>query len=364
MESFLHSSQQYHLILLTSQHMKLKLFFLAFSTAVLFEASAQSIDIQYVDAATTANPRVSLSDRGGEDPIHIVKEGENLYRIAKAYGVKLDDLKRVNGLTNDYIRIGQSLKIPVAGGQLSGDTRGGLTVSAPDKRVGQQTAPLSNQLVRWVFHTVQPGDNLQTIADSYQLSASELSQNNDGIRDNQLSVGDKLKIRRELVPADAMISPASEMPALAANQSRGSDDGVSFKVEEPQAAPAVDKGITKQLPTRPDKRVAEPAMVETPANVTRTETVVTPTFEGGARAEEGTYIAVKNEKTTEKYYVYHKSLPKGTVVRVYIPNNPGYIEARVMDRLRADRVEILGLSPDIVRIIGGIKQAPVVKVAY
>lgn len=344
--------------------MKLKFFFLTFSTAVFFHVSAQSINIQYVDAASSTKPRVSLSDTGVEDPIHIVKEGDNLYRIAKTYGIKLDELKNANALANDNIRIGQSLRIPTAGGQIAGVSRGGLTASAPEKRVAQQTAPLNNQLVRWVFHTVQPGDNLQSIADSYQLNASELSLNNDGIRDNQLSVGDKLKIRRELVSADAMISPASEMPALAANQTRGSDEGVSFKVDAPQAAPAVEKGITKQMPTRYDKRIAEPATVETPANVTRTETVIAPNFEGGSNAEEGSYITVKNETISEKYYVYHKSLPKGTVVRVYIPNNPGYIEAKVMDKLRADRAEILGLSPDIVRIIGGIKQAPKVKVAY
>ncbi len=44
---------------------------------------------------------------------HVVRRGETLWRIASAYGVKLDDLIRINGLRDpDRIEVGQRLLLP------------------------------------------------------------------------------------------------------------------------------------------------------------------------------------------------------------------------------------------------------------
>ena len=46
---------------------------------------------------------------------HVVKPGENLYRIGKAYDVSYDELARLNGIRDaDQIRVGQRLLIPHA----------------------------------------------------------------------------------------------------------------------------------------------------------------------------------------------------------------------------------------------------------
>lgn len=44
--------------------------------------------------------------------IHKVKSGDSLEKIAKLTGVQIDELRKVNGLNNDKIFIGQELKIP------------------------------------------------------------------------------------------------------------------------------------------------------------------------------------------------------------------------------------------------------------
>ncbi len=46
---------------------------------------------------------------------HVVKDGSNLTKLAKQYGVSVDEIKRANGLKNDNIRAGQTLKIPKKG---------------------------------------------------------------------------------------------------------------------------------------------------------------------------------------------------------------------------------------------------------
>lgn len=43
---------------------------------------------------------------------HTIKQGENLGRIAKKYGTTVDAIKKANGLKNDNIRAGATLKIP------------------------------------------------------------------------------------------------------------------------------------------------------------------------------------------------------------------------------------------------------------
>ncbi len=43
---------------------------------------------------------------------HTIKDGENLGRIAKKYGTTVDAIKKANGMKNDNIRAGATLKIP------------------------------------------------------------------------------------------------------------------------------------------------------------------------------------------------------------------------------------------------------------
>lgn len=51
-------------------------------------------------------------EKDGNPSTHIVKRGESLYLIAEKYGVSLNELKRVNSITNNKIKPGQKLTIP------------------------------------------------------------------------------------------------------------------------------------------------------------------------------------------------------------------------------------------------------------
>lgn len=44
--------------------------------------------------------------------VHIVKEGDTLYAIARSYSITVDDLKRFNYMYNNTISVGQELKLP------------------------------------------------------------------------------------------------------------------------------------------------------------------------------------------------------------------------------------------------------------
>lgn len=43
---------------------------------------------------------------------HIVKPGDNLYRISLKYSTSVEAIKKVNNITNNYIRVGDKLYVP------------------------------------------------------------------------------------------------------------------------------------------------------------------------------------------------------------------------------------------------------------
>jgi LysM repeat protein len=49
--------------------------------------------------------------QGKKTGYYIVKSGDQLLAIAKKFGITLDDIKSLNGLTNGNIRPGQKLKV-------------------------------------------------------------------------------------------------------------------------------------------------------------------------------------------------------------------------------------------------------------
>ncbi|MDA1301296.1 MAG: N-acetylmuramoyl-L-alanine amidase [Proteobacteria bacterium] len=53
--------------------------------------------------------------QGGDELLtYVIERGDTLSEIANRYEVSFEDLKKVNGLRNDRIRVGQVLKIPIA----------------------------------------------------------------------------------------------------------------------------------------------------------------------------------------------------------------------------------------------------------
>ena len=72
-----------------------------------------SVDLS--KARTVKSSHSSSSSSSKKSSIYIVKKNDILGRIARAYGVKIADIKKANGLKNDFIREGQKLVIPAKG---------------------------------------------------------------------------------------------------------------------------------------------------------------------------------------------------------------------------------------------------------
>jgi len=148
---------------------------------------------------------------------YTVKSGDNLYSIAKKYGVTVNDLKTTNNLTSNTLSIGQVLKIPgtsvkepnthtVSKGEslYSIANKYGTTVNELKKLNNLTSNTLSiGQVLKLPgtteestinTYTVKSGDTLYSIANKYNLSVNEL-KNLNNLSSNTLSIGQTLKIR-------------------------------------------------------------------------------------------------------------------------------------------------------------------------
>lgn len=171
---------------------------------------------------TTTLPANSVTE-------HTVKPKEYLGVIAKAYGVSVEDLKALNGLTSNNLKIGQVLKIPTS-------TVGSVTEPVENSKTTVAATPLpvpvQNQPATPVApqkniekkeptfeHIVAHGETIYAIAQKYGLTTYQLKTYND-LTSNNLSTGQKLIIK-------------GEKPAAAVNDSTATDgelaDGTTLK---------------------------------------------------------------------------------------------------------------------------------------
>jgi LysM repeat protein len=108
----------------------------------------------------------------GDTPgTHIVQPGENLFRIALRYGVTVDAIAQANHIVNPwFIYVGQELSIPGGGGGTPGRGPGGRT------------------------HVVQPGDTLYSIAVRYDTTVQALVIANNLTSPHLIYVGQTLSV--------------------------------------------------------------------------------------------------------------------------------------------------------------------------
>ena len=63
-------------------------------------------------ASSSKNSKNASAKKSGKATTHKIKSGDNLGKIARQYGVSVADIKKANGMKNDNIRAGETLKIP------------------------------------------------------------------------------------------------------------------------------------------------------------------------------------------------------------------------------------------------------------
>ncbi len=181
-------------------------------------AKIQSNYKKYVDAVVDA----VIATYEGEtvpslsgDNYYIVKAGDSLWKIANKYGITVNELKNMNGLTSDNLSVGQILEVPTSDNASNSDdtyivkagdslwkiaNQYGLTVAelkdlnnlTNDNLSIGQVLKLSNSLDNNTY-VVKAGDSLWNIANKYGITVNELKSLN-GLTSDNLNIGQILKV--------------------------------------------------------------------------------------------------------------------------------------------------------------------------
>jgi LysM repeat protein len=126
-------------------------------------------------APATAEAAGEAAVAAGAGNKYIVRWGDTLFSIAQRFGVTVDAIRQANGLTSDFIIVGQELTIP------------GATIPPGP---GAPPPPPGGPAI----HIVQPGENLFRIALRYDTTVECIAEANHIINPWFIYVGQELVI--------------------------------------------------------------------------------------------------------------------------------------------------------------------------
>lgn len=218
---------------------------------------------------------------------HTVQKGETLYRISKMYGMTVDELKSLNGLTSNEISLGQSLRV-----------KSGAGVSAPVK---ETAAPK-------VIET---------------------------------AVKTEVKPAAETKPAVAAPAPEpakeKEVPAEKPKEMRKEviSEPVKEAVRTQEAAPAKTETKTVESAEKTEDKEL-PAVYNNPG-VLRTSTIEKDP-KSGAEIEKITEVGVaawltEPDLNQSKFYALHRTAPIGTIIKLTNRMNNNSVFVKVVGTL-------------------------------
>lgn len=122
---------------------------------------------------------------------HIVQRNESLTVIANKYEVTVEALKEWNGLKDNWLNIGQKLKVRTA-----------IKLTKPGMVVVEKTTPTVVEPVKPAvkpvakkYYTVKSGEYFGRIAQKHGLTPAQLQKLNPGVKPDRINVGQELRVK-------------------------------------------------------------------------------------------------------------------------------------------------------------------------
>ena len=319
-----------------------------------------------VAALVVAAPAAS-----GQPPTtHVVQAGDTLYRISRDNGLTVERLQALNGLTDTYIEVGQTLRlsdrVPMPAPLADAPPETSPPADGPGRRPtladpGPGPPAPRGPDAAGVVHVVAAGETLFRIALRYDTTVDDLRRLN-GVVGDQIEVGQRLvvaaggppdrtasgpappvalgaaaawSVTDTAVPADLVyfVEPGETLYAIAAR--------LGFSVDALARANAV-----STAPLAPGTALALPEPVN-PALATSTE--MAPADEEGLALVYPDVMAGRPTASNEPYdplafTMSHREHPLGSVVLVTNPASGRSTFVRVTDRGPVSRAYLVELS--------------------
>ncbi|AUZ37874.1 MULTISPECIES: peptidoglycan endopeptidase LytE [Bacillus] len=154
----------------------------------------------------------SSSSSSSASSTYKVKSGDSLWKISKKYGMTVNELKKLNGLKSDLLRVGQVLKLK------------GSSSSSSSSSSSVSTSSTST-------YKVKRGDSLSKIAKQYGTTVSKLKSLN-GLKSDVIYVNQVLKVKGTSTSSS---KPASSSSSSSSKASSTTSLNVSKLVSDAKA---------------------------------------------------------------------------------------------------------------------------------
>jgi membrane-bound lytic murein transglycosylase D len=157
---------------------------------LLIPHAAQSL-AAYTQSADERAARQQSTPQSGERRAHVVRAGETLWSISRAYGVDVRALARWNSMApGDVLSVGRELVVWAdAPAQIAAAAPAQASLARSDTAAG-----FAANRVREITYVVRRGDSLYSIARRFRLTVDKVVEWNAGANGKYLQPGQRLKL--------------------------------------------------------------------------------------------------------------------------------------------------------------------------
>ena len=119
-----------------------------------------------------------LSESGSDSESYLVRSGDTLYQIARDHDMTVNELRQLNNLTGDILRVGQRIMVR-------------KVRTAPSVAEGAED---STPQGKFTTYRVQSGDSFQGLLNRFKMNESELFALNPGVNRTTVTQGQQLTV--------------------------------------------------------------------------------------------------------------------------------------------------------------------------
>ncbi|MDR0621312.1 MAG: LysM peptidoglycan-binding domain-containing protein [Deltaproteobacteria bacterium] len=173
------------------------------------ESQARPTQTAQAAAQPAAQPARTAASAIKANDTYVVQNGDTVSQIAERHGMRTADLRTVNNLNDDNIRVGQRLFVASGGGGSSSQAQRPAQ-SSQAQRPAQSSQAQSSQAPRIAggdTYVVQSGDTVSQIAERHGMRADALRALNNLPNDN-IRPGQKLSVKGGRITQASATSPA------------------------------------------------------------------------------------------------------------------------------------------------------------
>jgi murein DD-endopeptidase MepM/ murein hydrolase activator NlpD len=203
---------------------------------------------------------VTVARAQPERPVHVVIPGDTLYGLATAYGTTVAELKRVNALQGDLLRVGTELAIPgraagpagyrpyLAGTEDTWESVGaGVGLKVDTLLAANPAVPFEVDLAGRLL-LIPPGDGATYWAQAGETAASMAARF--GVDAGELAAMNGFEPAETLIAGQPVLLPAGISSALAHAVSTRADTALATVIEDPRSTHrAAQNALLLQAPT-------------------------------------------------------------------------------------------------------------------